>query len=187
MLTTTDAAGKTVTNTYHTLGRLASVGYPGSKTLTYTYDNGERLSSVLNWLGRTTSYSYSYNNINQLTQIVNGNSTKPLFAYDNANRLTGLQNQKGSGATISSHAYTLDANGNVMAATVTEPQVPTFGGSTTSLTFDIANRINTSGNTSFSHDLQGRIVSEVTQIPENPGYSAGRPAEQKVWFTSRGE
>ncbi|QOX79863.1 RHS repeat protein [Trichlorobacter lovleyi] len=156
----TDPFGKVVSYTYDGVGNVKRVVYPGTKNLDYNYDAVERLATVTNWLNHTTTYSY--NKIHQLTQIANANATKATFAYDNANRLISLQNLKSSNAVISSHSNTLDANGNLQQSTVTLPLQPTFNTANTSLAFDVANRIITSGSTSFIHDLAGRIVAETT-------------------------
>ncbi|MFA6011333.1 MAG: RHS repeat-associated core domain-containing protein [Desulfobacteraceae bacterium] len=156
----TDAFGKTVTYSYDGVGHVKSMVYPGGKQLSYSYDALERLESVDNWLGHTTEYSY--NTIHQLTEVVNGNDTRTIYSFDTVNRLTGLQNLKDNDDVISSHNYTLDANGNVSQDNAVLPLQPSFASASKQMSFDAANRIISAGDTNYTHDLSGRIISETT-------------------------
>src|SRR2546428_10357773 len=83
--------------------------YPGSSTVTYAFSNAGRLSSFVDGGSRTTAYTYSAAGLAKTATLPNGLVT--TYTYDRGQRLTNLTNVVGA-TTITSHAYTLDAEGN---------------------------------------------------------------------------
>jgi RHS repeat-associated protein len=88
--------------------------YPGSLAVTYTFSSAGRLSSLADWGSRTTSYTYTAAGLAKTVTLPSSMVT--TYTYDRAQRLTSLTNVISS-TTITSHAYTLDAEGNRTALT----------------------------------------------------------------------
>src|ERR1039458_8548455 len=61
LITTTDALGGKVTNTYDTLRNLASATDQLGNTTRYTYDSENRLSGTTDPLAKATGYAYDSN------------------------------------------------------------------------------------------------------------------------------
>jgi RHS repeat-associated protein len=196
----TDGTG-TTTYTYDRLGRLTqaaqpggtvaygydrdsnrtTLSYPGSSTVTYSYSNAGRLASLSDWGSRSTSYTYSAAGLAKTATLPNGLVT--TYSYDRARRLTNLSNVVGS-TTITSHAYTLDSQGNRTAQTefvsgITTGSSDSFGYSydglnrltavtTTnaeSFTLDQASNISsrTGPSATYSYDTSNRVTSDGSQ------------------------
>ncbi len=88
-----------------------SVSYPGvgGGTVTYVFSPGGRLSSLTDWASRASTYTYTAAGLAKTISVPGGMTT--TYGYDRAQRLTSLVNAVSS-TTITSHAYTLDAEGN---------------------------------------------------------------------------
>ena len=134
--------------------------YPGSSSVTYTYSNAGRLSSLVDWGTRSTAYTYFNSGLAKTATLPNGLVT--TYTYDRAQRLTNLLNKVGS-TTITSHAYTLDNEGNRTAqqefvSGITTPgQTDSFGYS-----YDGLNRltaVTTTNAESFVLDSASNIAS----------------------------
>jgi RHS repeat-associated protein len=83
--------------------------YPGSSAVTYYYSYAGRLSSLTDWGSRSSSYTYTAAGL--AATVTLPNSMVTTYTYDRAQRLTNLTNVISS-TTITSHAYTLDSEGN---------------------------------------------------------------------------
>lgn len=153
--------GKTVGYTYDGAGNVKTLTYPGNQVLTYNYDEAERLSSLQDWLGKTTSYTL--NQAGQVTAALFGNGSTVARVFDASGRQTSLINKQPGGTVISSHALTLDGNGNITDSTVQVPLPPALPNVNRAFTYDGANRLATvqfnAGDTpaAVTHDLAGRI------------------------------
>jgi RHS repeat-associated protein len=88
-----------------------SITYPGTGggTVTYAYSNGGRLTSLTDWSFRGSTYTYTAAGLAKTLAVPGGMTT--TYGYDRAQRLVSLTNAVGA-ITVSSHAYTLDAEGN---------------------------------------------------------------------------
>ena len=88
-----------------------SLSYPGvgGGTVTYVFSPGGRLNSLTDWASRTSTYTYTAAGLAKTVSVPGGLTT--TYAYDRAQRLMSLVNAVSS-TTITSHAYTLDAEGN---------------------------------------------------------------------------
>jgi RHS repeat-associated protein len=126
--TMTDGTG-TSTYTYDGLGRLTqavqpngtlgygydldsnrtTLAYPAVGSVTYVFSPAGRLSNLTDWGSRQSTYTYTAAGLAKTVVVPGGMTT--TYTYDNAQRLTALLNATGS-ATISSHTYTLDNEGN---------------------------------------------------------------------------
>jgi RHS repeat-associated protein/uncharacterized repeat protein (TIGR01451 family) len=131
----TDAGG-TTTYTYDSQDRVLSKSTPAG-TLTYTYDAAGNLASMASSNANGVSISYTYDKLNRLSTITDNrlpqgagttvygydpvsnlatvtlpNGVQSTFSYDGLNRLTSLQAASGTGQTIASFGYQLDAAGN---------------------------------------------------------------------------
>jgi RHS repeat-associated protein len=156
MASKTDPLGKTVSYSYDGIGNIVALGYPGGQTVKYKYDKGERLVSLTDWLGKTTAYQL--NKAGQVSAALFGNKSRADMAYDAAGRQTSLINRKAGGSMISSHAMTLDANGNITNTSVQLPLQPSLPNVNRSFTYDNANRLESYNSSAVSHDDAGRII-----------------------------
>ncbi|MDD4964542.1 MAG: hypothetical protein PHI11_11565 [Gallionella sp.] len=153
----TDPMGKVVSYSYDGVGNVATLGYPNGQVVRYSYDAGERLVSLTDWLNKTTTYTL--NRAGQVTAALFGNNSRADMVYDPAGRMTSLINKKPDGTVISSHALTLDANGNITTSTQQLPLQPSLSNANRAFTYDVANRLATYNGTAVTHDVAGRITS----------------------------
>ncbi|GJL61290.1 MAG: hypothetical protein NPIRA03_41470 [Nitrospirales bacterium] len=131
-----DAAGRLILETnpygfsvgyaYDADGNLVELTYPSTdgivRKVSYHYDALGRLTRATHWLGDTATYDYDA--ASRLTGVSHFNGTTSDYTYDVANRLVGLDNRAGN-TTINRHAYSLDANGNIVHEERELPQAPT--------------------------------------------------------------
>lgn len=103
------APNGTLTYAYDRDGNRTTLGYPGSQNVTYSYSPGGRLGTVTDWASRVSSYSYQPSGLVSALQYPDG--MRAAYTYDRAQRLTQLVNAVGA-TTLTSHAYTLDQEGN---------------------------------------------------------------------------
>jgi len=168
LLARTDSFGQTVGYGYDGSSNITAIQYPGSRGVSYGYDPVDRMTSVEDWLGNQTGFSYDA--AGRLTGISHGNGTRVALGYDTAGRLTGYANRRSDNSIIASHQYTLDANGNPIAADVTEPLVPPLATAAQSFDYDTANRLLNTPEGSVQHDPDGNLTVEhrgATQIQYN--------------------
>jgi RHS repeat-associated protein len=133
--------------------------YPGSNAVTYTLSNAGRLSSLQDWGSRTTSYTYTPAGLAATATLPNGLVT--TYTYDRAQRLTNLTNVVGS-TTITSHAYTLDSEGNRTAQTEFVSGITSGSSDPFGYTYDGLNRltsVTTTNAESFTLDSASNISS----------------------------
>ena len=83
--------------------------YPTVGNVTYVFSPGGRLSTVTDWAGHSASYQYTNAGLASSVSVPGGMTTS--YTYDTVHRLTLLTNMVGA-ATVSSHSYTLDNEGN---------------------------------------------------------------------------
>ena len=114
--TATLSSGKVLTNTYDSIGRLASrkIGLSSDyiTTLTYVPGNGTNkttglVSTYRN--GSDAAYSYTYDDNGNITSITQG-TTSITYEYDTANRLT----RENNGLTNETVTYEYDVWGNIL-------------------------------------------------------------------------
>ena len=132
-LTTLDQNGRTVTNTYDALNRLASVQdqngitsyeYDANSNLlsmtspngvveNYTYDSLNRVLSAVIQNGATviSSYTNVYDIAGMVKQKIFADGSWTIYTYDTQNQLLNETKQTGS-STIYSNIYTYDPVGN---------------------------------------------------------------------------
>lgn len=134
-----------------------SVTYPGvgGGAATYAYSNGGRLNTVTDWSSRTSTYSYLASGLADTVSVPGGIVVD--YGYDRAQRLTSLTNMVGA-TPITTHSYTLDAEGNrtqlveFLSGVTTPGQTETFG---------------------FSYDGLNRLTTVTTTNPESFTLDAG--------------
>ncbi len=169
---------------YDAAGNRTRITYPDTKQVNYTFDGASRMDTVTDWASNVTDYAYddvgrlttttlpngvvqtsSYNNADQLTDIeaVKGGTTLTDFAYglDNAGMRTSVVTPAGTesctydnlyrltGVTYpdtSTQVYTYDAVGN---------RLTKVQGSTTSYTYDNADRMTAAGGVTYTYDNNG--------------------------------
>jgi RHS repeat-associated protein len=172
---------------YDAAGNRTRITYPDTKTVDYAYDDANRLSSVTDWLTKVTSYAYddagrlittsfptgvsearTYNNADQLASIIGTKTPNTLtsftytlddaglrtavvdlsgtesYTYDNLYRLTGV-----AYSDTTTQAYTYDAVGN---------RLTKVQGSTTSYTYDDADRMTAAGGVTYSYSANGNLT-----------------------------
>lgn len=156
---TTDFWGNTVDYSYDLSGNITTITYPGDKTVTYTYDDDNLMHSVTDWNSHTTTYTYLDDS--RLSRIDYPNGTFCVYNYDLAGRMIGLNWKKSTNDTICAYSYTLDALGNHLSETTTEPytnfSIPIQN---TSYTYNNDNRIASAGSTVFDFDENGNTIEK---------------------------
>jgi RHS repeat-associated protein len=157
-LSTIDPFGHVVGYGYDANGNRVSLTYPGDKTVTYTYDAANRMTTVTDWLGNVTAYSYDA--ADRLTGTLNSNGTTAAYGYDAADRLISLVNAKSDGTIINAYAYTLDAVGNHLSESRTEPLSPVLPPEIVTDTHDAENRLVESNSVGNTFDANGNMTAK---------------------------
>ena len=172
----TDTLGNSTSYTYDNLGQALTVTFPdpdGSGSLsspvdTYTYDAAGNLSSSADSLGRTTTFAYDNLqrriSVTQADPDASGPQTSPVWLYE--------YNDQGLLASttdplLKTTTQSYDSAGRLTGRT-------NEGGNTTSLTYDLLNRIATettpdpdgsgpltASTTTFNYDVYSRLTSTV--------------------------
>ena len=153
--TCTDTNGNTISYTYNDMGYLAKIQYPNGEVSKYHYYDNGKLKSVMDGKGRVTSYTYDGNG--RLTGQYNSNGTTDTYQYDALGQLISQQVEK-DGTVLSSIRYTYDEAGNVTAK---ESSIPAGGLeplSTTTMTYDAANRLETYNGEPVTYDAEGNMT-----------------------------
>ena len=121
--------------------------------------NLQKLDEAEDPLNHVTSYTYD--DAGRLTGTLNFNGTTTEYGYDNADRLTSLQNKKTDATTISTYAYTLDANGNRTRIEKQEPLIANIPASTTNYSYNPEkNRLTTINTTPLTYDNEGQLQTK---------------------------
>ena len=152
-LTSTDAAGRTVTNTYDPLDRIATQSFPNGSRITNAYNPAGFLGAVYDPRGLVTTYGY--NGFGEITSVISPDTGSTSQSYDVAGR-TSAQT-RADGRTVSFGWDALARPTSRSAAGVTETLIydqGNFGkGRLTGLS-------GTGGNVSFAYDAGGRLTSQ---------------------------
>lgn len=155
----TDYYENVVQYTYDDANNIGSITYPDNKTVNYTYYDNNQLNSVTDWNGNTTTYTYRADGT--LYQIQNPNGCTTNYDYDNNSRLTNYTTT-GPQGLICDYGYVLDAIGNHLSEDITEPYpLPVLLDLNESYSYDNANRIQSAGSASFSHDVNGNMTQRI--------------------------
>jgi RHS repeat-associated protein len=170
-----DSLAGTITRAYDDLGRLSNETTPQG-SVSYTYDDANRLDTMT--VTGQPSLTYTYDDANRLTQVIQGSSTV-LLGYDDAGRRTSLTLPNNVMAE-----YSYDDSGQILAFTYTRNS--TFLGDVTyaydssgrrisaggsfsrvilpaplsTASYDQANRLLQWGDSVFSYDPNGNLVSD---------------------------
>ena len=165
-----------------------SLTYPGSLQVTYGYSNAGHLTSVSDWGPRQTTYTYTAAGLPHTVSLPNGLLT--TYTYDRAHRLTGVTNAIGQ-TTITSHAYTLDNEGNRTALSefvsgITAGAADTFG-----MTYDGLERltaVTTTNPETFTLDAASNLTARTGPSKTYSIDGAERPTSDGtnvfVWSTA---
>jgi len=146
----TDAQGFTLSFDYDPAGNLAHVTYPDQTVVAYAYDNANRLTTVT-WDTQQATYGYG-ETTGRLETFTHFNGIETAYSYDGAGRLTGIT------SNVSSYAFTLDANGNRVQSTQSEPLSPAFSPEETSYEYNTQrNRLLSAGDLNYTYDDEGRL------------------------------
>lgn len=160
--TTTDYFGNTVSYNYDANSNVTKITYPGNKEVNYTYYDDNLLHTVTDWNNHTTTYSYRNDGL--ISNIHYSNGTHCDYTYDNAGRQTGLSWKKSDGTVINEYTYALDAMGNHVSETKTEPFTPSaVTNDNISYSYDNTNKLlsaNGNNNVSFGYDSNGNTTSK---------------------------
>jgi RHS repeat-associated protein len=148
----TDAFGQTIRYTYDAVGNLATLVYPGNLAVRYAYDAANRLVSVTDWGDRVTRYEYD--RADRVTRVTLPNGLSTTYAYDSAGRLVRQINGPG----VASYVFNLDAAGNRLSATITEPLDGPTPGANESYAYDAADQVQSAGSASFAFDSAGNMT-----------------------------
>lgn len=156
--TYTDFYANQVQYQYDKANNLTKITYPGNKAVEYTYYDDNALHTAKDWLNNITTYTYLSNG--SLSRINLPNGTYTTYAYDVAGRLTGMSSKRSDNTIICAYTYELDSLGNHRSEQIQEPlAIPALQETETAYSYDVANRIQTAGATSFTHDFNGNLTS----------------------------
>lgn len=145
---------------YDNNNNLTRITYPDSKQVNYAYDAKDRITTVTDWANRTTTYTYDDDG--RVLGYTLPNGTKASLTYDVAGRMTSMNHKKSSNEVICSYTFTLDAAGNHLSETITEPfnTPPELTSGTTSYTTNSSNETTQIGNKSYAFDNNGAMTSQ---------------------------
>ena len=145
--------------TYNLDSGRTSLTYPGSLPVAYSFTSAGRLSSLTDWAGRTSAYTYTPSGLAATVTLPSGMVT--TYGYDRAQRLTSLSNVL-SGTSITSHTYTLDAEGNRTALSEFVSGITTGAADAFGFTYDGLERltaVTTTNPESFTLDGASNITA----------------------------
>ncbi len=115
-----DIYGRVVSYSYDQNSNITEIAYPGNYDVDYVHDDNNRLTQVkFNNGSRTIQYSYLDDG--RLQQITFPNGVSTDYSYDAAGRMIGLETKKSNGTIICNYDFTLDALGNHIGLSSTEP------------------------------------------------------------------
>jgi RHS repeat-associated protein len=156
-----DNAGRLVSETLNSAAHAAYVYDADGNVTEQTNPNGSKAYQVWDTRGRLTSltnkrsnatvlssFSYTYNNDDQRTGVTEADSSTETYGYDVLHRLTS---ETRTGTYANTLSYVLDAVGNWTSRTV--------NGTTTSYTYDSADRITAAGTNSYTWNDDGSLAS----------------------------
>ena len=156
---TTDFWNNEVIYDYDDAGNLIEMIYPGNKSVYYSYYDDNLLHTVTDWNSAVTTYTYRDDGA--LTRIDYPNGTYCTYSYDNAGRQTGYDWRTSGGFVINAYAFEMDASGNHIRETITEPySSPAILSEETAYAYNAVNRITTAGTNSFSFDSNGNTLTK---------------------------
>ena len=146
-----------ISYTYDSNGRHASMTVAGQPTVTYAYDIADRLTSIAQG---TAMVTFGYDNANRRTTLTLPNGVTTTYAYDAASRLTGLTYTLGP-TTLGTLLYAYDLRGNrtVIGGTWARTGLP---GALASATYNAGNHQLTFGSKALTYDLNGNLTSDGT-------------------------
>ncbi|MGW6564963.1 DNRLRE domain-containing protein [Streptomyces sp. NPDC054975] len=180
---TTDSVAGTFAATYDADGSVAAEKLPGGYTLTITEDSA----------GATTSRVYTRDSDGQIVvsdtveKSVHGQATEHTgwssqnYTYDATGRLIGVADNNGDVCTTRTYAFDERTNRTSLTAAQGAAGVgcPTSGGTTTTHTYDSADRLIATG---YVYDAFGRVTS----LPGSQiGYYANDLVHQQTSGTQR--
>jgi len=153
MLSRTDAAARTWSNTYDVLDRLRTTKAPDGTTTTVDYDAAGFMNSIKDARGLQTSYSH--NGFGQVTSVGSPDTGTTSYTFDAAGRLSG--EARANGHTIS---YGWDALGRMTSRS--------SAGSTETLNYDqgsygkghLTGVVGPGGSVAYAYDAGGRLASQ---------------------------
>lgn len=141
----TDWANRTTAYTYLADSELETVTYPNDTIATYTHDNARRITSITHSLGSTVlaEHVYGLDEVGNATSLVEGTNNWG-YTHDALNRLTGVTGPDGA------RTYAYAAAGN---------RISKVSDSTTSYTYDRADRLQAAGSTPVVVDPNGNTTA----------------------------
>ena len=157
-----DYFGNTVSYSYDANSNVTKITYPGNKEVNYTYYDDNLLHTVTDWNNHTTTYTYRNDGL--VSSVSYPNGTHCSYTYDNAGRQTGLSWKKSDGTVINEYTYALDAMGNHVSETKTEPfNASGLSDDNISYSYNNTNKLlsaNGNNNISFGYDTNGNNTSK---------------------------
>jgi RHS repeat-associated protein len=168
LLSRTDRAGNTWSNTYNARGQVLTRQNPLGGQMIFGYDAAGRLVSETDPAGNVTTYTEDV--FGNVTKIAHADGTAREFTWDALGRLLTHKDERGGTTT-----YVYDPNGNVLSVTDAAGGVWTY-------TYDDNDRVATitdrAGDTmSYSYDDAGRPIALTGEDGGETGYeydAAGR-------------
>src|SRR5207244_7680216 len=97
--------------TYDSAGRRATMTVFGQSTVSYSYDNANRLTQITQG---SSIVRYGYDNANRRTSLTLPNGVLVEYGYDAASRVTGITYKQDGTTVLGDLTYEYDKAGNRM-------------------------------------------------------------------------
>ena len=162
-VTVTDPQGGVSGLTYDANSNRVSLSHANGLVTSYNYDPLNRLK-LLETVDTSTnilqSFSYTLGPSGHRSQIDEADGTTRSYQYDDLYRLTQDRVTDGAGELMYQHDFGYDPVGNRLSQTIEEGAGPSIITST----FDERDRILTAASSTYSWDLDGKLVARNTDI-----------------------
>jgi RHS repeat-associated protein len=166
-----------VTYAYDGLGRRTGITVQGGLSTTRVIDPLNRLLSVTDASG---TYQYGYNGASpRISSLTRPNGSSASYLYDSLSRLLSVTNKNLSNATISSYAYTYNAQDQRSQETITNGVPFALANSSLGYTYDYANKLlSVTTPFAFTYDADGNMTGGMT--PGGLSFTADYDAENRL-------
>jgi len=148
-----------VSYTYDAANRRTAMTVSGQSSISYGYDNADRLTSVTQG---TTSVAIAYDAASRRTSLTLPSGIIATYTYDDASQLSGITYTLGA-STIGDLSYTYDVAGNRKSASGSLASIELPAATTSTATYDAANRLTSWNSTTLTYDDSGNLTSDGTR------------------------
>ncbi|HZM74343.1 MAG TPA: RHS repeat-associated core domain-containing protein [Candidatus Limnocylindrales bacterium] len=145
----------TVGYTHDDLGRITGTTVPGQAAIGYTYDDAGQLASITQ--GGLTA-TWTRDAAGKVTGVAQPNLTT-AYTYNTVGQISSIAYSGPGGASIGDLTYAYDAAGRIASAAGSLARI-TIPATKPAATYDAADRLITSGATTFTYDDEGNLVGD---------------------------